>query len=98
MSYFRMGTHQWGDGDNNPLINLPWGDEETRGKVRAYERQLLEFDPEAKTRDLVMAGWFPETQIRRWNRQRNTHVQHKGYTPTGYGRSVADRYPHLKVA
>lgn len=60
--------------EGRPLIDLPYGDAEAVDKVRVYEQQLLNFEPQAGTQarnrrlfDVGMAGWFPETQIRLWS-------------------------------
>lgn len=68
-----------------PLIDLPYGDEEAREQVRLYERELLRFQG-AKTKtpcDVVMAAWFPESQIRRWRIEEST-VMEVQYEQTDY--------------
>lgn len=71
-------------------IDLPWGaDPETREKVRVYMRQLLNFDGDdiGKTKrkrknDLVLAGWFPENEIRHWRAELEVTPQvSMGQTP-----------------
>lgn len=54
----------------DPLINIPFGDEMSRDKVRPYEQQVMNFEPGAKNNgDLLMAGWMPENEIRDWRYQ-----------------------------
>jgi hypothetical protein len=54
------------------LIDTPCGDEASLNKVRVWEKQVVDFEPDdvkkksARPTDVVMAGWFPETQIRYW--------------------------------
>jgi hypothetical protein len=66
-----------------PLIDLPYADEATIDVVRQYENQVLDFEPETKAKrsarpsDLVMAGWFPETQIRYWQVESATQVTYE---------------------
>lgn len=54
------------------LIDLPAGDAQSIDKVRLYEQQILNFEPETskashhQPSDVVMAAWFPETQFRNW--------------------------------
>ena len=82
MALFRRTTD---DGAGNrvpdPLIDLPYGDAATVDKVRDYETQLLNFEPMPgqrvrRAQDLLMAGWFPETQIRLWVVQMQTSIAH----------------------
>ena len=54
------------------LIDLPYGDTESRQKVNEYRRQLLNFSDEIRKShrsDLHMASWFPQRQIRRWEKE-----------------------------
>lgn len=76
------------------LIDLPYRDETARDKVRQYERQLMQFEgPKTKTpTDILMAGWFPESVIRRWRMDNQAQVQ-VDYEQTDYGLdSIADMY------
>ncbi len=77
------------------LIDLPYGDSETRQKVGLYLRQLYNFtDDAAKQRrrraDLAMAGWFPNKAIRRLEKEamaRAAEVQSiDSHYPTSYPR------------
>lgn len=59
-----------------PLISLPWGSEDARDKVKAFEKELLSFQG-VKTKtptDLLMAAWFPEAAMRRWRTEERTNV------------------------
>jgi hypothetical protein len=67
-----------------PLIDLPFGDETSREKIRPYEQQVMNFEPGAKNNgDLLMAGWFPETEIRNWRLSEQTVVE-AAYDPVAY--------------
>ncbi|NNL48982.1 MAG: hypothetical protein HKO76_11535 [Acidimicrobiia bacterium] len=63
------------------LVDLPFGDEPTRAKVKLYERQMLQFTEGSAARlarsnrksDVLMASWFPQKVIRRW--QKETQAQ-----------------------
>lgn len=81
-----------------PLIDLPYGDAQSIDRVRAYEQQVLNFEPVSGKRtrrptDLVMAGWFPETQIRLWLAEMSAEIEDDrdmaGYTSLRFGDSYA---------
>ena len=63
------------------VIDTPCGDEASLNKVRVWEQQVTDFEPEdgnkksKRATDVVMAGWFPETQIRYWQVEMVTEVQ-----------------------
>lgn len=56
------------------LVDLPFGDEESRTKTGLYIGQCIKFvdDVESERRrkkDVHMASWFPDSRIRRWERE-----------------------------
>lgn len=66
--------------EGNRMVSLPTGDEAGRIKVKAYRTGLLNFNRDAqamdkgsrrrmKTSDIVMASWFPQDTIRRWQHE-----------------------------
>lgn len=61
------------------LINLPYGDETSRARTKLYQEQLLAYSDEIKksrrTRsDVLMASWFPQRAIRRWQKETQAAV------------------------
>jgi hypothetical protein len=74
------------------LIDLPYGDSASIDKSRVYEQQMLNFEPgitDSRNRrpcDLVMAGWFPETQIRLWIATVSAEIEHE--TSAGYSSTL----------
>lgn len=80
------------------LIDLPWGDEPTRAKVRVISKQWLNYEPETSGKtDLVMAGWFPEGTFRRWRRDQHSDAE-VGYEQTSYPQSLGDTYSGMTAA
>lgn len=81
-----------------PLIDLPYGDEQSRAKVQLYENQLLRFEPGSrKPSDLLMAGWFPEGSFRRWVRDWDSGIN-TDYDQTGYlGSELGDVYTGISA-
>jgi hypothetical protein len=75
-----------------PLIDLPYADQASIDKSRVYEQQILNFEPgitDSRNRrpcDLVMAGWFPETQIRLWIATVSAEIEHE--TSAGYSSTL----------
>lgn len=68
-----------------PKVDLPYKDEGSRAKAHLYRDQLLDFEGATrKTRtDVVMAAWFPETQIRVWRREAHGEAVYR-YQRTEY--------------
>ena len=67
------------------LVDLPWGDDATRAKVRVITKQWLNYEPDTTGKtDLVMAGWFPEGTFRRWRRDHDQELVEVGYEQTTY--------------
>lgn len=81
------------------LVDLPYGDEESRIKVGEYVNQLTKYVeiPERerkRIKDIHMASWFPQKVIRRWEREEQlnaTRVAATGDSTSGYTPS----YPNL---
>lgn len=75
------------------LVDLPYGDDESRVKTRSYVKQVLEFTEDSvkqkkNTSDILMASWFPTAEIAKWE----TMIQQLQSPPTrpsqvGYKRS-----------
>lgn len=66
----------------NSKINLPYADSASRAKVEVYANQLINWRPLQGRQghkhwkaDLVMAGWFPEVEIRRMRRNRHHELR-----------------------
>lgn len=74
--HFTTGQNKWDDNlgvtllarqFEQGLVDLPYGDLDSKLKVDAYVRQMLTFDGRQRGRsDQVMAGWFAELGIQRW--------------------------------
>jgi hypothetical protein len=82
------------------LIDLPYGDEPSRDKVKLYERQLLQFEgPKTKTpTDILMASWFPDGVFRRWRTEEAAAVRVE-YEQTDYDMpSLGDSYLYAATA
>lgn len=91
-------------GQDPPLINIPWGDEETRSKMLLIIHQWLNFEPavgrnvrSTTKSDLQMAGWMPEAKIRRWRRDRQTEIQ-SDYEPLAYDSGLGSSYAGIMDA
>lgn len=79
------------------LVDLPGGDEDSRLKLQPYEKELVSFEPPSgdgsrrvkRKENLVMAGWFPETQIRLWLAEMSADIvddhDMAGYTSLRFG-------------
>ncbi len=71
----RMGVPGLVPAFEDKRINLPYGDDETRGRVEVLINQFVNFTDNANNHrtsyktDLVMAAWFPEPTIQSWQRE-----------------------------
>ena len=93
------------DGEGNRLISLPAADVTSRELSSEYRKQLLNFNRDVAARsnngtrsrkaksDIVMAAWFPEAAIKRWNYEAINAVNYTynntqyPFTRMGYGSS-----------
>ena len=87
-------------------IDLPYGTAEAREKTQLFVRQAIRFveltattttGPTRKNRsqtDLLMAGWFPQKVIRRWQKEQDAHqaVQYQTAYP-GWDVSTINQTP-----
>ena len=68
-----------------PKINLPYGDPQAQERTHLYRDRLMAF--EGATRgvetDVVMAAWFPETEIRTWQATASADIQYE-YDQSSY--------------
>ncbi len=81
-------------GVETPKIDIPYGDNESVVKAHMYRDRLLAFETAKKSTetDIVMAAWFPETEIRNWDFGGSTEVIYE-YNQTGYGiEMLGDNY------
>ena len=88
--YFRDETE-----DGKRLVSLPAADFDARAKSSEYRKQLLNFNRDVQAlasnsrrsrkakSDIVMAAWFPEAIIRRWQHESSTTVNYT-YDKTSY--------------
>jgi hypothetical protein len=73
------------------LIDIPYGDGNSRSLADKLKRQALGFvdEPEGGRRlsDMLMASWFPQKAIRRWEKElvaeRRRNVKSRGDAPFG---------------
>ena len=80
--------------NERPKIDLPYADAPAQAKTHLYRDQLLSFDDaRANTKtDIVMAAWFPETEIRRWNVDRPTEITYESAHTSYPVASLGDSY------
>lgn len=69
-------------------IDIPWGDEETRGRFQPAVKQWVGWYPNSREKsDIPMAAWFPERHFLNWRREESSRAQfeygHLGYVDGG---------------
>ncbi|MDX1611115.1 MAG: hypothetical protein R3185_02015, partial [Candidatus Thermoplasmatota archaeon] len=93
-----LGVSRLADWMAKDLVDIPWGDAETRAKFREYRKQCINFSKDAQAHnrrsalksDLVMASWFPEEVMQKWRRE---WLRAQNRTP-----SRIDGYPFAPMA
>ena len=81
-----MNSDQAPSGVDRPKIDIPYMDPAAHIKAHIYRDRLLAFETATKSTetDIVMAAWFPETEIRHWKTQQSSEIIYE-YDQTGYG-------------
>lgn len=79
------------------LIDIPWGDEDTRERFREAIKQWLAWHPQSKGKtDIAMAAWFPERHFKNWRLEVSSRARFSEKRTGYFGSSGADGY--TKVA